>query len=317
MAGTISISMTQQFDVHGRPLSGGKLHFYQAGTTSTPQNAYKDLALTLPHPNPIELNSAGRVPQLFLADGYIKIALVDSHGVEQEETDFVLVVGPSSGEGSGPSVDATTILATGDIRLRYGTGVLTGSVRANGRTIGSATSGANERANADCQPLFLYLWNTDANLSVSTGRGASASADWTANKTIALPDMRGRAPYGADDMGSSPANRLTSGYFGSDATILGHAGGLEYHLLTVSELPAAPPAHGDTTINLNVVHPMQGSVDGGTSNPTLFRWSNNTTVETFLNLAAEGTVTVTGNLGGGSAHAVVSPGIIMTFYIKL
>jgi len=60
----------------------------------------------------------------------------------------------------------------------YGTGVRSGFVRANGRTIGSATSGATERANADAQALFEYLWNTDANLAVSTGRGASSNADW-------------------------------------------------------------------------------------------------------------------------------------------
>jgi hypothetical protein len=50
-AGTISgISMTQQLDQYGKPLSGGLLYLIQAGTTSTPQNCYKDTALTLPWP---------------------------------------------------------------------------------------------------------------------------------------------------------------------------------------------------------------------------------------------------------------------------
>ena len=80
MAGTINFAMTQQFDSHGRPLSGGLLYFFVAGTT-TPQSAFIDIALTLPHPNPIVLDSSGRVPMFYLADGSIKIRLTTSTGV--------------------------------------------------------------------------------------------------------------------------------------------------------------------------------------------------------------------------------------------
>ena len=98
-------------------------------------------------------------------------------------------------------------------------------MRLNGRTIGSATSGATERANTDTQALFEYLWQNDSALAVSTGRGASSSADWAANKTIALPDGRGRVLAALDDMGSTAAGRLTSSYFGASGTTLGAVGG--------------------------------------------------------------------------------------------
>jgi hypothetical protein len=75
MAGTIPLSLSQQFDSLGHPLSGCKLYTIQAGTTSTPQSAYQDSALTLPLPNPQTCDSAGRLPQFFLADGSIKIRL--------------------------------------------------------------------------------------------------------------------------------------------------------------------------------------------------------------------------------------------------
>ncbi len=317
MAGSIALSLTQRYDKNSHePLAGGLLYFYAAGTT-TPQSAYQDISLTIPWPNPMTLDSGGNVSQLFFADGYIKFRLANADGVTQIEADFVLVLGPTAGAGSAPSVDATTILAAGDIKVRYGTGILTGFVRANGRTIGSATSGASERANADCQTLFEYLWTTDANLSVSTGRGASANADWVANKTIALPDWRGRYIAGLDDMGNSAAGRLTNSYFGGAPTTLGNAGGLEYHVLTVGELPAAPPASGTTTNTLGVTHPMKGSVDGGTKDATSFRWGNNTGDVTTLNINPTGTVTVTGNLGGGGAHTIASPAMQTTIYIKL
>jgi len=51
----------QFFDNNGNPLSGGKLYTYAAGTT-TNQVTYTNNAGTIPHTNPIILDSAGRVP---------------------------------------------------------------------------------------------------------------------------------------------------------------------------------------------------------------------------------------------------------------
>ena len=113
MAGTIPLSMTQQMDEFGAPLAGGKLYLIQAGTTSTPQNGFQDSALTLPWPNPIVLDASGRLPQFFLADGSIKIRLVDVNGVEKLVADGLIVTGASSGGGGGSPVDPTTVLQTG------------------------------------------------------------------------------------------------------------------------------------------------------------------------------------------------------------
>lgn len=51
----------QFFDNNGVILSGGKLYSYAAGTT-TPQTTYTSSSGATPHPNPIVLDSAGRVP---------------------------------------------------------------------------------------------------------------------------------------------------------------------------------------------------------------------------------------------------------------
>src|SRR3990170_1836543 len=139
MAGSISLSLSQQFDAQGRPLSNGKLYFFQAGT-STPQDAYQDVALTIKHPNPMTLDASGRISAFYLADGQIKIRLADQAGVTILAVDNLLVIGPSSGAGSPPSVDATKLLDVGDVKCRYSTGTLVGWVRLNGRSIGSATS---------------------------------------------------------------------------------------------------------------------------------------------------------------------------------
>lgn len=77
-------------------------------------------------------------------------------------------------------------------------------------TIGSAASGATTRANADTLNLYTQIWGatTNTECAVSGGRGVSAGADFVANKTIALPDCRGRVRAARDNMGGTPANRL-------------------------------------------------------------------------------------------------------------
>ena len=246
MSGTIPLSMTQQFDVYGQPLAGGQLYIIQAGTVSTPQDAFQDTALTIKQPYPMTLDAAGRVPQFFLADpssggnATVKVRLQDKNGVVQLSSDGVLVIGPSGGTGGGggTAVDPSAIYQTGDIKPRYGTGVhpgvTPGWVRCNGLTIGSATAspGATERGNADCQALFNYLWQADSTLAVIPSRGSSSSADWTANKTIALPDFRGMALSGLDDMGNSPAGRLTTVIGRGECGRAGRLAAVEQNTLT-------------------------------------------------------------------------------------
>lgn len=321
MAGSISLSLSQQFDELGEPLNGGLLYFFAAGTT-TPQSAYIDVALTLPYPNPIVLDSAGRVPPFYLADGQIKIRLANAAGVTQVAADNLLVIGASSGSGSPPTVDPTTVLQPGWLQAIYGTGVVTGFVRANGRTIGNAASGASERANADTVLLFTFLYEQDTNLAVSGGRGANAAADYAANKTIALPDWRGRALAFLDDMGNSPAGRLTSTYFGTSAIALGAAGGAESQTLTRAQLPTGITVAGTVTVatpggedyptvaSTNWGGPFSVASPGAISVPVANAPVNNRNTMTGSN-------TLTSNNTSGNAHPIVMPTMLATVYIKL
>lgn len=83
---------------------------------------------------------------------------------------------------------------TGDVTFSILTSKA-GWVLLNDGTIGNAVSGATNRANADTQALFTFIWNNilDAWCPVSGGRGASAAADFAANKTIQLPLIAGRS----------------------------------------------------------------------------------------------------------------------------
>lgn len=320
MAGTIPLSLTQQFDNLGNRLSGGLMYFIQAGTTGTPQNAYQDAGLTLPWANPYTLLESARVPLLYFADGYVKVRITDSNGTQIFNQDNIPVTGFSSGGGGGGTIDPTTVLQSGQLIAMYGTGILSGFVRANARTIGNASSGATERANSDTAALFAFLWNADANLTVSTGRGASAVADYAANKTIALPDFRGRAIAGLDDMGNTAAGRLTATYFGTAATVLGAAGGAESALLAANQVPTITSVNAAQAIS---VVSTSNKVVTGTVLPNS---GGAASITRFLdNDAGQSAITSTGNNSISVAYTnvsqqnakTISPAMLATIYIKL
>lgn len=326
MAGTISIFGTQQFKTSGAyavPLSGGRLYTIAAGTTSDPQNVYQDVGLTIAHPNPITLDESGFVPPAYAADGYLKYRLTDADGVTIREYDNQMVVGPSSGTGGGGGggVDVTTIFATGDVMWQPVSGSRTGWVRDNGRTIGSATSGATERANADCESLFSFLWNkySDTFCPVSTGRGVSAAADWSANKTIQLLNFQDCVPGGLDDMGNTAAGGFANvPVVSGNATTAGSILGEPLHQLLKAELPTDKPTgtitNGAITISpatMNLVAGLTNGQSGGDRNiPTI---TSNAPVT-----ASQASSAFTGDaLGSGDKMNVVQRTVLGTFYRKL
>ena len=78
----------QFFDNAGAVLNGGKIYFYEAGTT-TPLNVYQNAALTTPHAQPVVLDAAGRATIYFPADSF-KVVVKTSADVELYTVDDVM-----------------------------------------------------------------------------------------------------------------------------------------------------------------------------------------------------------------------------------
>jgi hypothetical protein len=234
--GSLPIALQQVSDQNGKPIVGALLYFYQVGTVATRQDSFQDTALVNPNQWPLPSDAYGRIPMFYVASGSIHVRLTDPGGLVIFDYPNMLVIGPSGGGGGGGAIDPTTIASTGDMKFRPSSEVLTGWVRMNGNTIGNSVSGATERANADTQALFIYLWGLG--LTPSGGRGASGLADFNASKTIATIDMRGMAPVGLDTMGAAAAGRLNGALFtaGNSSTPLS-TGGEASHVLTTAELP--------------------------------------------------------------------------------
>lgn len=116
------------------------------------------------------------------------------------------------GLGTASTTDSSAYATPAQVASAVPTGMIgmfgrktapSGWVRLNGGTIGGALSGATERANADTQALFELLWseyaNTELAIQDSAGaasvRGASATADFTANKRLPLEDWATNAAF--------------------------------------------------------------------------------------------------------------------------
>lgn len=221
--------------------------------------------------------------------------------------------------GTNGMTDANSLAIVGmptGVILPYGaTTAPTGWVRANGRTIGNASSGGTERANADTSTLFSFLWTNygDSVCAVSSGRGASAAADYAANKTITLPDLRGRALFGLDDMGNSAASRL--GAVITSQTTNGASGGTETHTLTTAQLPVVTPAGSVSITDPGHLHGVGVTTVASGGNATGIGASstvNTTSATTGITASFTGT-----SFGSGSAHSNMPPAFLTTFIIKL
>lgn len=194
-----------------------------------------------------------------------------------------------------------------------------GYVRANGLTIGELGSGATT-ADDNTEDLYVHLWDNYANsiCAVSTGRGASAAADFAAGKTLTILDRRGRTFAGVDDMGTSAASRLTSTTMSPDGITKGATGGTQTHTLTTAE--SAAHTHTGTTASdgahQHTYSDEQGATTVSPAGATSVATSADTTASTSSSGAHTHTFT-TASTGGGGAHLNMQPTMLGTVLLKL
>jgi hypothetical protein len=330
MAGLFpSIANTQNVDINGQPLAASVLTVYNGGTLVL-ASCFQDIGLAIPVQNPMTADETGRLPIFYVNDGVYRVRLVDQFGTLIYDYPQVSSIGASSSGGGGSGVDPTTIFQTGDELFQKIAGIRAGWVRQNARTLGSATSGASERANNDAQNLFLFIWANypDSKCPVVGGRGVSAAADWAANKQITLPDMRGKTPFGLDGMGNGRANvipdaNVQGGDTGDTADALV---GTTTHIVGQVNLPAIKPAL--TIVDLGHTHPIlqrdlgdigQSAQIGGaqpnvSAGPPGSSGTNNGNTQTAVTGVS---AAFTNNLGSGTALETISPGALGTWYLKL
>lgn len=282
----------QQFtDNNGNLLAGGQLFLFEAGTT-TPQAAYTDSTGDTPLPNPIILNSRGEVAPS---------AIGTSCGLWLNPTLAYKVVLAPANDTNPPTNPFWTV----DQVVSPQAAILAALAEYEASLAGVPIGGMMSYAGATAPTGWLLCYGqaisrtTYAALFAVIGT-AYGTGDGTT--TFNLPDKRGRASIGADNMGGSPANRVTSAGSGVNASAVGNAGGSQYSqtdTLTVNSSAVSvvnDPGHTHTMgYNPATGASFNVATQGGTGfsvNPAYTNISVTTTVNT----------TVTSSLTGSSQN---------------
>jgi microcystin-dependent protein len=182
--------------------------------------------------------------------------------IEFDGTQFQL-----AGMPANIAVDPTSLTPTGAVMPFAGAAAPSGWLLCAGQAVNRTTYAA----------LFAVIGTT-----FGAGDGTT---------TFTLPDLRGRAVFGVDNMGGVAANRLGSGATGgiTGTASLGATGGEQKHILTIAEMPAHTHTYND--VFAPGVNQLGSAGNVGTGN--------------------------TGSTGGGSAHNVTPPAIVLNHIIKI
>lgn len=226
-------------------------------------------------------------------------------------TDTNVFVKDSSGSGDEDKVPVCDssgkvtefAFITGMVMNYMGSSAPSGWLLLNGDSIGDTGSGATHTGSSYLL-LYTFLWDnlTDTNAPVSGGRGASALADWQADKTLTMPDASGRASV---MLGGTAFSAL-----GKDDI------GAETHTLTAAQSGVA--AHGHEIL-------VDDTSSGGVSQTVIQRQTlsnrNNVTSQPVYALenSAPSDPYIKQNTAAGAsqAHNNNQPSIVVNTIIKL
>ena len=146
------------FDANGDPLSGGKLWFYQTGTT-TPLNTFSEETLTTANTNPVEADSAGRFGDIYLGTGTYKVVLTD-------DADVAIWTADPVKRSAESSAFMDTVLSAADAAAaRAALGAGTASYPAKGTDVASAATLTLPASEAD---QFFDVTGTTTVTAIST-----------------------------------------------------------------------------------------------------------------------------------------------------
>ena len=232
MARVIDI-LSQYFDGNGKPLAGGKLAFFQSGSSSVKLNTFKDVGMTILNENPLPLDGEGRVGNVY-GEGSYRVVLSDQFGQQIDVFDNVSTSGVSvtspvgavnsiaiteSISGASPRLSSTgqdssvgmiiETKGTGGLRLQTDGGTVIDSDSNTEIRSGSETkvlSGGTERLNISSSGIALESGGARANKILNEN-------DLASNSSTALATQSSIKKYIDDAIARIPAPKSLKDVF--------------------------------------------------------------------------------------------------------
>lgn len=261
-----------------------------------------------------------------LADGLV-VGFTANHTISSSPTLNV------NGLGAKTIVSQTgTALSTGDIVSGQKLLVAYRSATADWQVVGGRAAGSSADVVARIIPVGTVLpWpgstappgyllaygqavsrTTYAELFTAYGTTYGAGDGST---TFNLPDYRGRAPFGRDDMGGAVAGRITAAGSSITGTTLGATGGAQSVTLTTAQIPSH--GHTATVTDPGHFHAQTVTTDGGATGPATGGGFSAYAFDGAQDTGSKTTgITVSNSsTGGGGAHTNMPPAIIQNWII--
>jgi microcystin-dependent protein len=135
--------------------------------------------------------------------------------------------------------------------------------------------------------------------------------------TFNVPDIRGRAIFGLQNMGGVNAALITVAGGNFDGAVLGNTGGGQNQTLTQGQLPAVAPTFIGTQQTWST---NQTNIDYGITTGNLAAGGFPTNAVVASGGAATTTITPAGtisNLGSGQSHPVMPPAIVLPYILRI
>lgn len=292
---------TQFLDNNGKPLTSGTVDFYIPSTT-TRKTTWQNSAETVANSNPVVLDAGGRA--IIYGDGSYRQVVKDRLGnviwdqvtsstgsgsggsTATGDGDLVGTIKPWAGMTApnqyvftyGQEISRTTysalftaITSSQSVFCTSGSPTLTGLSDTTNFWVGASVE-------VSCLAAGFSTIISKTSSSITLASNANVSTNVTAiifpwgrgngTTTFNVPDLRGFAIAGNNNMGGVASSQLNTTYFGAtDPNSVGAAGGSQSKVLLTANLPPYTPAgaitNGAITITQNALINNNGSSSPG------------------------------------------------------
>jgi len=339
---------TQFLDNNGKPLTSGTVDFYIPSTT-TRKTTWQNSAETVANSNPVVLDAGGRA--IIYGDGSYRQVVKDRLGnviwdqvtsstgsgsggsTATGDGDLVGTIKPWAGMTApnqyvftyGQEISRTTysalftaITSSQSVFCTSGSPTLTGLSDTTNFWVGASVE-------VSCLAAGFSTIISKTSSSITLASNANVSTNVTAiifpwgrgngTTTFNVPDLRGFAIAGNNNMGGVASSQLNTTYFGAtDPNSIGAAGGSQSRVLLSANLPPYTPV-GTVAGTVSYANPLVTIVGGGSQQFTgggasLF---GNITGPSYIS------ATFTGTAQGGTstAFSIIQPTKTSNYIIKI